>query len=126
MRLLLDTVALIWAAESPQRLSRRAAAAIRNRQNILELSALSISEIAIKSARGRLNFPPAVLRETLGALGVRVLPVTAEHALRLFDLPPHHADPFDRHIIAQALSEEIPVVTPDGSFGLYYGLRVLW
>jgi len=49
--LLLDTAALIWAVESPERLSRRAAAAIRNRQNLLELSSISISEIAIKSAR---------------------------------------------------------------------------
>ena len=126
MRLLLDTAALIWAVESPERLSRRAAAAIRNRQNLLELSSISISEIAIKSARGRLNISASQLLHALEDLDVRVLPVTREHAFRLFELPPHHADPFDRHIIAQALSEGIPIVSPDESFGFYKGLRVLW
>ena len=126
MRLLLDTAALIWAIESPEHLSRRAAAAIRNRQNLLEFSSISISEIAIKAARGRLDISAALLRQALEELGISVLPVTAEHAFRLFELPPHHADPFDRHIIAQALSEEIPVATPDGSFSLYKGLQVLW
>ena len=59
-------------------------------------------------------------------LQVRVLPYTAEHAFRLFDLPTHHADPFDRKIIAQALMENVPVVTPDEAFSLYEGLEVVW
>ena len=46
--------------------------------------------------------------------------------LRLFDLPTHHADPFDRQIIAQALAENVPVVTPDEAFNLYEGLKVVW
>jgi PIN domain nuclease of toxin-antitoxin system len=54
------------------------------------------------------------------------LPYTANHAFFLFDLPPLHADPFDRQIIAQALCEEIPVMTCDEKFSLYNGLRVLW
>ena len=62
----------------------------------------------------------------LADLQIRVLPYTAEHALRLFDLPVHHADPFDRQIIAQALAEDIPVVTSDDSFKLYSSVRVIW
>jgi PIN domain nuclease of toxin-antitoxin system len=54
------------------------------------------------------------------------LPYAAEHAFRLFDLPTQHADPFDRQIIAQALVENVPVVTPDESFNHYEGLKVVW
>ena len=59
-------------------------------------------------------------------LRLRVLPYASEHAFRLFDLPTHHPDPFDRQIIAQALVENVAVVTPDESFTLYDGLKVIW
>jgi PIN domain nuclease of toxin-antitoxin system len=59
-------------------------------------------------------------------LRLRGLPYTTEHALRLFDLPTHHSDPFDRQILAQALEEEVAVVTPDESFTEYAGARVIW
>ena len=126
MRLLLDTVALIFAVESPERLTKRATAILQNTENILELSAISLSEIAIKVARGKLKFSAADTHRALEDLDLRVLPYTANHAFFLFDLPPLHADPFDRQIIAQALSEEIPVMTCDEKFSLYKGLKVLW
>jgi PIN domain nuclease of toxin-antitoxin system len=126
VRLLLDTVALILAVESPQELSKRAAAAIENPANILELSAISLSEIAIKSARGKLKLSDNLMRRAVEELGLRILPYTAEHAFRLFALPPHHADPFDRQIIAQALVEDIPLLTCDHAFDLYRGLKVIW
>ena len=59
-------------------------------------------------------------------LRLRILPYTSDHAFRLFDLPLHHADPFDRQIIAQALVERVRVVTPDENFRLYKGLDVIW
>ncbi len=126
MRLLLDTAVLIYAVESPERLSKRAAAALRNPENILELSAVSLAELAIKASIGKLAISDAVARQALEDLDIRVLPYTAEHALRLFALPLHHGDPFDRQIIAQALSEKLPVVSPDQKFGLYEGLKVIW
>ncbi len=126
MRLLLDTAVLIYAVESPERLSKRAAAALRNPENILELSAISLAELAIKASIGKLAISDAVARQAVEDLDIRVLPYTAEHALRLYDLPLHHGDPFDRQIIAQALSEKLPVVTPDQKFGLYEGLKVIW
>jgi PIN domain nuclease of toxin-antitoxin system len=126
VRLLLDTAVLVFAVESPEHLSKRAAAALRNPENILELSAISLSELAVKASIGKLAISEAVARQAVKDLDIRVLPYTAEHALRLFDLPLHHSDPFDRQIIAQALSEKIPLVTPDQKFGLYDGLKVIW
>jgi PIN domain nuclease of toxin-antitoxin system len=126
MRLLLDTAILIYAVEAPERLSKRAAAALQNTGNVLELSAISITEIAIKASLGKLKITAAMARQAVQDLDIRILPYTGEHALRLFELPLHHGDPFDRQIIAQALSEKIPVVTPDEKFRLYGGLKIIW
>lgn len=126
MRLLLDTAALIYAVDSPEKLSKRATTALQNAQNILELSAISLAEIAIKVGLGKLALSAALAQQALHDLGVRVLPFTADHAFQLFHLPPHHKDPFDRQIIAQALSEKMTVVTPDEKFELYRGLKVMW
>lgn len=126
MRLLLDTAALIYAVESPEQLGRRATAALKNAQNVLELSAISLAEIAIKAAVGKLQLSAAMVRQALQDLDIRTLPYTAEHAFQLFGLPLHHGDPFDRQIIAQALAEGIPVVTPDEKLGLYHGIKVVW
>jgi len=126
VRILLDTAILIFAVECPQRLSRRAASVLQNPANILEFSTVSLAEIAIKVSLGKLQLSSDVARQAVGDLGVRVLPFSAEHAFRLFGLPLHHRDPFDRQIIAQALEEDIPVVTSDEKFGLYKSLKVVW
>jgi len=126
VRLLLDTAVLIYAVESPERLSKRAANSLINSENVLELSSISLVEIAIKTTIGKLKVSAEVAREALETLGVRVLPYTADHAFELFSLPLHHSDPFDRQIIAQALTEQIPIVTPDETFQRYKRLRVVW
>jgi len=126
VRLLLDTAVLIFAVEDPERLSKRAVAALENPENILELSTVSLAEIAIKAALGKLRLSAEIARQAIQDLDIRILAYTADHALQLFDLPLHYDDPFDRQIIAQALFEKIPVVTPDEKFGLYAGLRVIW
>ena len=126
MRILLDTVTFLWAASSPAQLSRGAMSALRNESAVREMSAISLSEIAIKSARGKLTFGQDDINSGIAALRLRVLPYTAEHAFRLFDLPLHHGDPFDRQIIAQALAENLPVVTSDETFRIYKGLKVIW
>jgi PIN domain nuclease of toxin-antitoxin system len=126
VRLLLDTAILIYAVESPEKLTRRATAALENTENVLELSAISIAEIAIKAALGKLGLSAAMAREAVEDLDIRILPYSAEHAFQLFDLPLHHSDPFDRQIIAQAISENIPIVTSDEKFRLYKGIRVIW
>jgi PIN domain nuclease of toxin-antitoxin system len=104
----------------------RPPSALENEENVLELSAVSLSEIAIKTALGKLKLSAAIARQAVADLGIRILPYTAEHAFHLFDLPLHHGDPFDRQIIAQALCEKIPILTSDGKFSLYKGLRLIW
>ena len=126
MRLILDTVTFMWAVSSPQRLSRAAMAALRKETTVREISVVSLTEIAVKQIRGKLTFGKADAIAGVADLRLRVLPYAAEHAFHLFDLPTHHADPFDRQIIAQALVENVPVVTPDEAFRKYEGLRVVW
>jgi len=126
VRLLLVTAILIYAVESPECLSKRAISTLENKENILELSAISLTEIAIKSTLGKLRISAALARQAVVDLDLRILPYTAEHAFRLFELPLHHGDPFDRQIIAQAFSENIPIVTSDGAFRLYKGLKLIW
>ena len=126
MRLLLDTAVLIYAVESPERLSKRATTALKNPANVLELSAISLAEIAIKAALGKLRLSAAIARQAVQDLDLRILPYTADHASSLFELPRHHGDPFDRQIIGQALCEKIPIVTPDEKFSLYKGLQLVW
>lgn len=126
MRLLLDTAVLIFAVESPDRMSKRAASALQQPANILELSTVSLTEIAIKVSSEKLEFTADEARQAIDDLGLRVLPFSVEHAFRLFGLPLHHRDPFDRQIIAQALVEDIPVLTPDEKFHFYKGLKVVW
>lgn len=100
--------------------------ALQNPGNILELNAISLAEIATKAGLGKLKVAADVVRRTMEELNARVLPYTAEHAYSLFELPFHHRDPFDWQIIAQALAEQIPIVTPDEKFQLYKSLQVIW
>jgi len=74
----------------------------------------------------KLDFTRRDVFAAIEDLDARVLPWTAHHAAQLFDLPLHHSDPFDRQIIAQAIVEGIPVLTPDEAFRLYKGIKVIW
>ena len=100
MRLILDTVTFIWAVKTPARLSRAAMAALQKVTAVREISVVSLTEIAVKQTRGKLTFGPADAMAGVTDMRLRVLPYGLEHAFRLFDLPAHHADPFDRQIIA--------------------------
>ena len=126
MRLLLDTVTFIWAVGSPERISKKAMRSLQHSQATLEMSAISLSEIAIKQALGKLNLSQQDAMTGIADLKLRVLPYTADHAFHLFGLPHHHGDPFDRQIITQALAEGIPVVTSDEKFSLYKDIEVIW
>jgi PIN domain nuclease of toxin-antitoxin system len=126
VRLLLDTVAFIWAVESPGRISKKAMLALQDDDTIREMSAVSISEIAIKQTKGKLKFSKLDVGIGIADLQLRILPYNADHAYQLFGLPLLHNDPFDRQIIAQALVENIPIVTSDEKFKLYDGVKVIW
>lgn len=126
MRVLIDTVAFIWAIRDPQYISRPAMSVLADETTVAELSTISISEIAVKQALGKLAFSKEDVAKSIASLKLRVLAYTTEHSYKLFDLPRHHTDPFDRQIIAQAMAEDIPVVTSDRAFGAYQGLKIIW
>ena len=126
MRVLLDTVTYLWAYNSPELLSKKAIETLSQDTTIRQLSAVSLSELAIKMAVGKLDWRKEEIISSLSDLRVRVLSYTATHAYQLFELPLHHRDPFDRQIIAQAMAEDIPIVTSDKIFRRYRELKVIW
>ncbi len=126
MRVLLDTAVLIFAVETPERLSRQAERILKNAANVRELSSISLTEIAVKASLGKLQISVASAHQAIEDLDIRILPLTADHAFAMFELPLHHRDPFDRQIIAQALWEGIPVISPDETWKQYKGLRLVW
>jgi PIN domain nuclease of toxin-antitoxin system len=101
-------------------------AALEHAEAIRELSTISLSEIAIKHALGKIDLSESDCKAAITAFDLQMLSWKANHAFRLFSLPRHHADPFDRQLIAQALAENIPVVTSDRKFSLYRGIQVIW
>lgn len=109
MSLLLDTHVLLWLTEDDPRLGAAARAAVTSSDVVI--SAISLWEIAIKQAAGRLTTPPAA--SLLADAGVTALPLNGEHALAAGALPTHHLDPFDRALIAQAQLEGLVLVTAD-------------
>jgi PIN domain nuclease of toxin-antitoxin system len=123
MKLLLDTQLLPWAAGQPKRLSAAARKLLNDPRNELLFSTASLWEIAIKSTLGREDFrvEPRLLRRGLLDNGYVELPVTSQHAVSIDALPPLHKDPFDRLLLAQALSEGITLLTSDGQLALYPG-----
>jgi PIN domain nuclease of toxin-antitoxin system len=126
MRVLLDTVAFLFAIGDPDRLSRKARTVMRDPANQRELSVISLAEIAMKNAAGKLNLSREDAVEALSRLQVSMLLYAEAQVLELMTLPVHHRDPFDRMLIAQALAEDVPVMTCDKEFRKYKGLEVIW
>src|SRR5450631_3462933 len=118
MRILLDTHLYIWyLADTPQ-LSKKARSAISRADEVF-VSAASIWEASIKASIGKLEVAPNDLIAGIGGSGFSELPVAAKHAALVAGLPPHHRDPFDRLLIAQAMHEPLRFLTAD-SFLLKY------
>lgn len=118
MRLLLDTHALLWWHEEGP-LEAAASAAISDRSNVVLVSAASIWEIAVKVARGRLEASTDEVIAATRDRGLAELAIGFEHAQRAGQLPPHHRDPFDRMLIAQAQLEGLTIVTRDPAIRRY-------
>jgi PIN domain nuclease of toxin-antitoxin system len=109
-------------AAAPERLSARARSLVASTEHELFLSAASAWEIAIKHALGKLTLPEPPQKYVparLDALRTSSLPIDHDHALRVAALPPHHRDPFDRMLVAQAQLENLPLLTADPIFGRY-------
>ena len=122
MNLLLDTHVFIWWTISPNRLSKKASELIANPHNILFLSLVSIWEMQIKSQLGKLSFdlPLADLIERQQEVNdLYLLPIELTHIYNLASLPNHHRDPFDRLLMAQALIENINLISIDKVFDQY-------
>jgi PIN domain nuclease of toxin-antitoxin system len=117
-RLLLDTHALIWWLQSGDELTEAARDAVGSPRSEVIVSAASIWEASIKRAKGRLQ-APSDLSRWVRSEGFVELSVGFEHAELAGALPWHHADPFDRLIIAQARIEGLTIVTRDKAFEAY-------
>ena len=119
MRLLLDTHILLWMSGFDDRLGPNSRKAIGDPANSRYLSVASVWEIAIKCATGKLIFPIARLDALLDDLATISLPITNAHAIAAGALPRHHADPFDRMLVAQAWVEGLILVTADPAMTRY-------
>jgi PIN domain nuclease of toxin-antitoxin system len=122
VRLLLDTHALVWIIIEPEKLSQRATSLFFDRDYEIFLSIVSIWEIQIKVQLGKLHFdlPLSELIERQQQVNdLQLLSITTEHIYALEKLPNHHRDPFDRLLIAQAMTEQMPLLSVDAVFDRY-------
>jgi PIN domain nuclease of toxin-antitoxin system len=128
MKVLLDTLVIYRATTDPDALPEPTRALLEDESHALFVSLISAWELTIKSSLGKLSLPapieeffPQATRDLLAQqLGLELKAIA-----KLAQLPPHHADPFDRLLIAQALADECVVVTSDARFA-DYGVRVVW
>jgi PIN domain nuclease of toxin-antitoxin system len=126
VRLLLDTHVLLWALIEPMKLKAEIRAVLEDADHEVLFSAASVWEIAIKAALGRSDFlvPPATILEAARASGFVELPVRSAAALKVASLPLHHRDPFDRLLVAQAMTEPASLYTADARLRAYSELVV--
>lgn len=126
--MLLDTHAFLWWIRDDRRLSDRAREVFTDTGNELLFSVVSGWEIAIKAGIGKLRASEdlgSYLSGQLSDNSMRVLPVYLSHAVRVAELPDHHRDPFDRLLVAQALVEDVPLVSVDPEISRY-PVDIVW
>lgn len=123
MKLLLDTHVILWWQRDDRRLNKAARQAIGT-ADVVWVSAVSGWEVAIKSALGRLRLDES-FRVLIAADDFTELPLTLAHAETLTVLPPHHSDPFDRVLIAQAMVERATVVSHNRALAPY-AVSAIW
>ena len=121
MQLLLDTQAFLWAISEDRRLGKQSRKLLLHDASAVWLSHVSLWEIAIKHALARADMPLSAAQATQWAeeAGFALLPIAVPHLLTLEQLPLHHRDPFDRLLVAQAVSEELTLLSSDGAFQAY-------
>lgn len=128
MRLLLDTHILLWAVLTPERIAEAARSALEDPHHSILVSAASAWELATKHAVGKLPLPESaesLIASMIAALGAQELSITIRHAVTSTALPPHHRDPFDRILVAQARCEGVTLVTADRML-TRYDATILW
>lgn len=122
MKYLLDTHAFIWLDNDPARLSTKVTTVCADRSNLLLLSLASVWEMQIKLQLGRLTLPTPLadtVQNQIDTNQVELLPIKLSHIFELDHLPHHHKDPFDRLLMAQALSEKAILITDDAQIARY-------
>jgi len=127
MNLLIDTQSFIWFTEDDAKLPTKIRDIMNNENNILLLSIASLWEITIKTSIGKLKMQKSIdnVIKNASEEGFEILPIRPDHLLVLSKLEFIHRDPFDRMIIAQGISENIPVISSDGVFK-EYPLQVIY
>ena len=128
MRILVDTNAALWAVLDSPRLSARAKQILADTETAGLISLASVWEIAIKYHSGRLPLPETpeqLLDRLVRDLELTLLPIEASHVFKAASLPLHHRDPFDRMLVAQAILEEVPILSADAHL-TRYPVQVLW
>jgi PIN domain nuclease of toxin-antitoxin system len=121
MRLLLDTQIYLWFVADSGKLSKQARRKIIAADEVY-VSAASIWETSIKAALGKISVDLEDLVDAIGQSGFVELPILARHAVQVAALPPHHRDPFDRMLIAQAVQEPMHLLTADKALKPYSDL----
>ncbi len=128
MNLILDTHTFIWWTITPEKLSKTASELINHSDNRLFLSTVSIWEMQIKIGLGKLHFDDPlseIVANQREINDLQILPIELAHIWQLNNLPLHHKDPFDRMLIAQAITENFPILGID-SFFEKYPINKLW
>jgi PIN domain nuclease of toxin-antitoxin system len=122
MRLLLDTNVFIWLNDAPAQIPQGIMAMMADSDNELLFSLVSVWEMQIKIQLGKLKLQDPlseILLTQQSENNLQMLPIHLEHIWAIAELPNHHRDPFDRLLIAQARSENVPIVTADSLFDQY-------
>ncbi|CAG0975572.1 hypothetical protein ANRL3_01783 [Anaerolineae bacterium] len=121
MNILLDTHILLWYLDDNPKLPEDKRLLIEDKRHSVIVSVASFWEMTIKASLGKLTLMddlPAI-ENILRRQGMIILPIKTPHLVQLLELPQHHRDPFDRLIIAQAIAEDLTVLSDDGKFGAY-------
>lgn len=124
MKLLLDTHAALWWLSDDDQIGEHVGRHLTDETNQVLLSAVVVWEVAIKRSLGKLDAPDDLVSILLGA-GAQPLPVTLDHAAAVETLPWHHRDPFDRMLVAQAVTEDAAIVSRDAPLS-EYGVSIIW
>ena len=128
MKYLLDTMVWLWSVGPVEKIGAAGRQVFEDGTSEIYLSAVSSWEIAIKARLGKYKLPETPGRyvsKKLDQQGIRPLPVTLDHSLKVFSLPLYHHDPFDHLLIAQAILERMVILTSDRFFEKY-PVEVLW
>lgn len=122
MKVLLDTHAFLWLIAGDERLSKKASTIFLDTKNSLYFSAASFWEISIKESLGKISLKKGwtqIIQDEMEINAIHWLPIEIRHCSKVAELPFHHRDPFDRMLIAQAMTEDMKILTRDHQFSDY-------